>query len=408
MSRRRVLRHRNFRQFLMSQAAGQVADSMTTLCLAKVIVFDLERGASPGALGRALVTSGLPVLLAGPLAGAAADRWHRRRALAGATVLRAVLTLAGAAVVLTSDRLVGYAVAGALLTVARLLYTVRAAALPHVVDSGDLVTADSLALTTGSVSGLTGAGLAALGLMVSPLLVLCCAAGLHCSAAAGFYLLPCDLGGSGRRDRRRTRRFTTRTGGPAMVLSDESTRFALVATSGHRLLLGAAFATFVLLADARYEMEASGYAAALAVMALGTFAGTLAGPAMAERMSRHQIAVAAYSLAGAAFLTAGLAPSTAVVMGAMTLGSFAFQNLRLTTDALVQRSTSDETLGRVFAIYDVAYNLAFVVGGLVVVSAGGRQSAWPFLPIGMAFLGIVGLRGVAMFRPVPALLRSIR
>jgi predicted MFS family arabinose efflux permease len=389
-SRRALLRSGDLRQFFSSQGLGQIADAVTTLTLAQVIVFDLERGASPASLARALFATTLPFVVAGPLAGIAADRWHRRRTLAAASAARGVVTLAAIAVPITGQPLVGYVAVGVLLAVSRVLYTVRAASVPHLVGADDLVTADSLALLIGTVAGMLGAALGVVLLVVGPVPALVVASGMHALAAMGFLLLQRDLGGHGPVTARTPIRFVARR--ILRLVTSDPTRFAILATGGHRALLGSAFATFVLLTDARYDIEASGYAAAIGIIAAGGFLGTLTAPRAAELLSRRELAAAAYVLAGTALTIAWLVPHALVVMLAMMCAAFAFQNLRLMADALVQGEVADDMLGRVFSAYDIVYNLSFVAGALVALVAmvvSNDRSPRPFL-----FVGVIYLAGI--------------
>ena len=108
VSRRRLLGG-PFRGFLGGQVSSQMADAITTLTLAQVIVFDIGKGATPGAIARALAVSALPVALAGPFAGRIADRWQRQRVLSLVGVLKAVATAAAMTVPLTRNPALGYA-----------------------------------------------------------------------------------------------------------------------------------------------------------------------------------------------------------------------------------------------------------------------------------------------------------
>jgi predicted MFS family arabinose efflux permease len=72
-----------------------------------------------------------------------------------------------------------------------------------------------------------------------------------------------------------------------------------------------------------------------------------------------------------------IARNAIVVIGALTVVSFAFQNLRVVSDASVQSTIADDSVGRVFSAYDVIYNLAFVGGAFagVGVHAGASPEA---------------------------------
>jgi hypothetical protein len=76
---------------------------------------------------------------------------------------------------------------------------------------------------------------------------------------------------------------------------------------------------------------------------------------------------AAFRQAAAAAYVSGLFPSLAVLATCVGVVVFAFQVLKISVDALVGGAAPDAVRGRVFAVYDVLYNMAFVVTGLAMV-----------------------------------------
>ena len=71
----------------------------------------------------------------------------------------------------------------------------------------------------------------------------------------------------------------------------------------------------------------------------------------------------------------------ATTLGVLIVGlgavAFAFQVLKVLTDALVQESSPDEVRGRVFSVYDLLYNVAFILAGLALIPLweSGRETA---------------------------------
>ena len=74
-----------------------------------------------------------------------------------------------------------------------------------------------------------------------------------------------------------------------------------------------------------------------------------------------------------------------VALVAAALLGFAVQGLKICVDAMVQREVHDEFRGRVFAVYDVVFNVAFVVAAtcaaLVVPQDGFAPSLWLFIAV---------------------------
>jgi apolipoprotein N-acyltransferase len=95
--------------------------------------------------------------------------------------------------------------------------------------------------------------------------------------------------------------------------------------------------------------------------------------------SHDALALLAYAFPAAAIaaLFGGFWPNLAVLVGGVAVVAVAFQVLKTLVDALVGRAAADRVRGRVFAVYDVLYNVAFVVAGLALIPLWqlGRERA---------------------------------
>jgi hypothetical protein len=56
-----------------------------------------------------------------------------------------------------------------------------------------------------------------------------------------------------------------------------------------------------------------------------------------------------------------------VMIFALGLTGFSFQLLKVLADAMVGGASADAVRGRVFSLYDVLYNVAFVLAGLLMI-----------------------------------------
>ncbi|MGC0316682.1 apolipoprotein N-acyltransferase [Kitasatospora acidiphila] len=165
--------------------------------------------------------------------------------------------------------------------------------------------------------------------------------------------------------------------GVRVVTRTPAIRRPLLAVGAHRLLLGAGFVVLVLVADSQYRLKASGYGIALAATGIATFTASAAAPALASRYGARALLPAAFLPAAAAAYVGGLFPSLWVLVVCVAVGAFAFQVLKVCADALIGGATPDAARGRVFALYDLLYNLAFVFAGLAMVPwwHAGRERA---------------------------------
>jgi MFS-type transporter involved in bile tolerance (Atg22 family) len=174
-------------------------------------------------------------------------------------------------------------------------------------------------------------------------------------------------------------------------------RRPLAAVWLHRLLLGAGFVLVVLLSDARFHLKIAGYGLALGATGVAAFLGSLAAPACARRWSSSRLIPLTFLPPAAAVLLGAIFTNLVVMIGALGLTGFSFQLLKVLADAMVGGASPDGVRGRVFSIYDVLYNLAFVLAGLLMIPLwrasrahvllGGLALA--FLASGVLFFGLL-------------------
>ncbi|MDQ4119413.1 MAG: MFS transporter, partial [Actinomycetota bacterium] len=139
--------------------SAQWADGLFQAALGGAVLFNPERAADPLLVASGLAVMLLPYSLLGPFAGALLDRWDRRRVLAGASVLRAVLVAAVAGALAAGTAGSGlFALALAVTGVNRFVLSGLSAALPHAVrDRERLVTANTVSVTAGAAASALGA-----------------------------------------------------------------------------------------------------------------------------------------------------------------------------------------------------------------------------------------------------------
>ena len=146
----RLVRTRGLRRLLAVRFATQWADGVFQAALGGAVLFNPERQADPLAVAAGLAVLLLPYSLIGPFAGALLDRWDRKRVLMGANLVRAVLIMVVAAVVfagVTGPAL--YLAALAVAGVSRFVNSGLSVSLPHVVERRHLVEANTFAVHRG-------------------------------------------------------------------------------------------------------------------------------------------------------------------------------------------------------------------------------------------------------------------
>lgn len=367
VTRRSLLRFADFRRVIAGQFISQSADAAMMLVLASTLLFADPHGPTPLLLGQAAISAAVPLVLAGPIAGAISDRWPRKQVLVTGQAVRSILALAALAAVVIEIRIISLAVFVLAMCTTRVLYTARVASIRHLVRQHELVAADSLMLIVGVVAGLVGVAMFAGFQLVHLTVVLGVVAVGHFAAAYSFDCTRAWLGGEGRST-------SIKWSDVASQIACGKTRYALMATSAHRLLVGLLVAAISLEIDERTGGAASGYAATIGVVGLAGFVGSITAEWVNEHLRRRALTIVAFGLAGISLVPAEVFGGVKLSLCAVGIAAFAFQNLRVASDATIQANAKTGTCGRVFALYDVAFNLAYVVGILVGLILASNSS----------------------------------
>ncbi|MFB7821865.1 MFS transporter [Streptomyces hydrogenans] len=369
-----LLRLRDFRRLLTVRLLSQCADGVYQVALATYVVFSPEKQASSAAIASAMAVLLLPYSLVGPFAGVLLDRWQRRQVFLYGNLLRALLAAGTAVLILAPvpDWLF-YASALSVTAVNRFVLAGLSAALPRVVDAERLVVANSLSPTAGTLAATVGGGLAFGVRMLadgSDAAVVAFGAALYlCAALASLRIARGLLGPDPDQvpARLATALASTALGlaaGLRHLAERRPAARALIAVGLMRFCYGALLVTVLMLcryAWSSTESEGLGLLGiAVAASGAGFFAAAVLSPWAVGRFGPFgwmiRCAAAAAVLVPALALSFTPAPFlvAAFVLGLITQGA------KIATDTVVQTQVDDAYRGRVFSLYDVLFNVAFV------------------------------------------------
>lgn len=369
--RRDLFKYVDFRRAMSAQFSSQVADALTTITLANVLVFKFSDGPSLTAMASTLIVSLIPLILVGPIAGDLTDRFDRVKLLSRGHLARAAFT--ASAVFATIEffswrRIVGYLCFCVLLGLTRILYTARATSLSFLVRRHELVAADSSSLILSVIAGACGSSIYFAVTHRAPATGFLVAAALQVFAARNYGRIETKIGGG------RLSVNKLDYGKLFEHLRAPKTRFAMSATTSHRFLLGICIASIAVMIDKSFNMQTTGYLAVLGFSASGSFLGSISAEWISERFPRRSVTVIAFALAGAMIGIATVFAHPRVALGSVLLCAFAFQNLRVRSDATIQANSPKASIGKIFATYDVLYNVAFISGGIIGIAATSMLS----------------------------------
>lgn len=387
-----LLRLRDFRNLLAVRLLSQAADGVYQVALATYVVFSPEKQTSPAAIASAMAVLLLPYSVVGPFAGVLLDRWRRRQVFLYGNLLRALLAcVTGVLIVAHVPDWLFYASALSVTAVNRFVLAGLSASLPHVVSPGQLVTANALSPTAGTLAAVAGGGLAFLVRLLasdSDAVVVLLGAGLYLCAALVSLRLAIGLLGP---DHPAGRAHPSVAEGVALTIRGmaeglrhlaerrEAAR-ALTAMTMMRFCYGALFVMLLMLCRYSWsDNEADGLALlglAVGVSGAGFFTAAVITPWLVGRLGTlGSITVCA---AGAAVLVPALGlffTPEPMLAAAFVLG-LATQSAKISTDTVVQSRVDDDFRGRVFSVYDVLFNVAFVGAAAVaslMLPADGRS-----------------------------------
>lgn len=407
-----LLRFQGFRRLLAVRLLSQGADGVYQVALAAYVVFSPEKQTSAVAVASAMAVLLLPYSLVGPFAGVLLDRWRRRQVFLYGNLLRALMASVTAVLILgqVPDWLL-YVSALCVTAVNRFVLAGLSAALPRVVDSERLVVANSLSPTAGTLAATAGGGLAFVVRLVvadSDAAVVLVGAALYLCAALASLRIAKELLGPDRA-LVHPRLATALTGTARDLMAGlrhlaasprREAAWALTAMSLMRFCYGAMLVMLLMLC--RYALTDTtdeGLALlglALGVSGAGFFVAAVVTPWAAGRFGPGRwimlCAAAAAVLEPALGLPFAAGP---LLIGAFVLG-LTTQGAKIATDTIVQSSVEDGFRGRIFSLYDVLFNVAFV--GAAAVAALMLPPDGRSVPLVVTIAVIYGAVAVAIAR----------
>jgi MFS family permease len=326
----------------------------------------------------------VPYTLFSPFIGVFIDRFQRRRVVARTGVITAaIVAIVAIAVMLplgtkTSEGHVGATIAlvvGLLAAQAcvRVALAVKSAAIPDVLAGRDLLQANGLSQAGGALFQVVGIGFAfgAAAALPAWLVVLVGAGVIVGSAVAAGQMrraeaTPHDASFAAEAARvlhriwEGLREIAGRPAAALGLLSFQMLRYQF---------WGFALFTFALYAK-NLVQGGDASSVALALTGGGGLVGGALGMVLAQRWKDRvppiRLLLASMALLGAASLVFGAFESLGGFAGLLFVGFFAFFLGKISADTIVQQAMPDDFRGRAFALFDIAYNLGFIVPALIL------------------------------------------
>jgi MFS family permease len=386
---RAVLAVGNFRRLLATRLASQAGDGIITAGIGTYVFFNASSFPSPAAGAAAFTVLYLPYSLVGPFAGVFIDRWSRRQILVWSALLRFAFVVLAAALMAAGQRGVPLYVAVLLvLGVNRFFLSSLSAALPHVVAEDELVMANSVSPTAGGIMATLG-GVVALGLNVATgntergaAITVLVGGGCYVVASLVAATMRRDLlgpvhePGEPRPGRLATELASVAAGlaeGARYIIRQRGPAAALGATGAYSFLFGPLFLMTILLYRNYFYRSSAGAAeghlgALVIASGVGYACAALLTPPVTRRLSKP--AWITVLLAASAAVSAALG-ETFVQAAYLAVGFCLYlcrQGVAICATTILQEEVDDAYRGRVFAFYDMMFNVTYVVGAAIAAA----------------------------------------
>jgi MFS family permease len=383
MSFWQLLRDPKLSRLLRVRWSGQITDGIFQSALASFVLFSPERQASAVNAAVAFAVVLLPYSIVGPFVGTLLDRFSRQRAIFFSNITRSITLVIIAflmfngytGVEITVFVLVAFGVN-------RLILAGLSAGIPLMTTPKELISANALAVTGGSVWVVLGGGLG-LGIRkvldflataddADAVIILFAAFGYLIAAVFASRLGKSEIGP-------RPHEIVKGSFTQGLVEMREGFEFlrehvdaarGIAATAVHRGGLTALTLTALLLErntfndPADSEAGLAGLSLTLSIAAAGFVIGALIAPYGVRKFGRHRwmrLSISAASVSSL-FLVIDRTPVLLAITAFFT--ALFGQSVKVTNDALVQSKIDDYFRGRVFSVYDVVVNAAIVTGAL--------------------------------------------
>ena len=390
-----LLRHPRLSRLLLVRWIGQATDGIFQGALATFVLFSPERQASALSAALAFAVVLLPYSIIGPFVGTVLDRVSRQRALLISNFSRALdLLLISLLVFIGQTGLELTVLVLIAFGLNRLILAATSAGLPLLVDQPNLISANAMAVTGGSVFLVLGGGLG-LGLRkvfdsfatanhVDAYLIIAARCGYALASIMAMRLRKLEIGplAAERKPASLTQGFVELREGWKFLGNHADAMRGIIANGFQRGGLTALTLVGLMLERNTFNDPNQPEAGLFSIAGIGIVRGALIAPFGVKKYGRHAWMRSMMFLSVLGPIPLAIWGTEVTLFLAAFLTSLFGQSFKVTNDALVQSKINDYYRGRVFAVYDVLVNAAIVSGGVIaalLLSDSGQGWQVPIL-----------------------------
>ena len=383
--------------------SGQLTDGLFQSALASFVLFSPERAPDAVSAALAFAVVLLPYSLIGPYIGTFLDRFSRQRIIRNCNYIRAInlliiaylVNIGSTGIILTIFVLLAFGVN-------RLILAGLSAGLPLLVKKEELIAANALAVTGGTIWVVIGGGIgiAAKNLVsqnygadfADSMVILLAAFGFTVAALSCFRLEKMEIGPLPHEQPYENHGFKEILEGLKILKLHPDTLRGITAVAMQRSGITALTLMALLLERNTFndpldpDAGLAGFGMALAIAGIGIGLGAIISPYGVLKFGRHRWMRLLMFGCIPPLLIYAYQVNEFTMIGSAFLVGLCGQGIKVTNDALVQSKIKDEYRGRVFAFYDITVNAGIVTGAIGAAFLLPDNGVTSILPIIIAII----------------------
>ena len=383
--------------------SGQLTDGLFQSALASFVLFSPERAPDAVSAALAFAVVLLPYSLIGPYVGTFLDRFSRQRIIRNCNYIRAInlliiaylVNIGSTGIILTIFVLLAFGVN-------RLILAGLSAGLPLLVKKEELIAANALAVTGGTIWVVIGGGIgiAAKNFVsqnygadfADSMVILLAAFGFTVAALSCFRLEKMEIGPLPHEQPYENHGFKEILEGLKILKLHPDTLRGITAVAMQRSGITALTLMALLLERNTFNdpldpnAGLAGFGMALAIAGIGIGLGAIISPYGVLKFGRHRWMRLLMFGCIPPLLIYAYQVNEFTMIGSAFLVGLCGQGIKVTNDALVQSKIKDEYRGRVFAFYDITVNAGIVTGAIGAAFLLPDNGVTSILPIIIAII----------------------
>ena len=383
--------------------SGQLTDGLFQSALASFVLFSPERAPDAVSAALAFAVVLLPYSLIGPYVGTFLDRFSRQRIIRNCNYIRAInlliiaylVNIGSTGIILTIFVLLAFGVN-------RLILAGLSAGLPLLVKKEELIAANALAVTGGTIWVVIGGGIgiAAKNFVsqnygadfADSMVILLAAFGFTVAALSCFRLEKMEIGPLPHEQPYENHGFKEILEGLKILKLHPDTLRGITAVAMQRSGITALTLMALLLERNTFndpldpDAGLAGFGMALAIAGIGIGLGAIISPYGVLKFGRHRWMRLLMFGCIPPLLIYAYQVNEFTMIGSAFLVGLCGQGIKVTNDALVQSKIKDEYRGRVFAFYDITVNAGIVTGAIGAALLLPDNGVTSILPITIAVI----------------------